>query len=101
MKTAMSSPPFPPTKTPPSSNSTATPNVSVVVSYPPPPPSPSQDAVFKMKKPLRKLTEEMYKHVPDSLMCEVCEVVPFQFHHYGAFCCNRCRAFFRRLILVY
>ena len=42
------------------------------------------------------LTKEVYRHAPQ--MCEVCEAVPFQFHHFGAFCCNRCRAFFRRYI---
>ena len=54
-------------------------------------PSKYQGVNFKKRR-----HEDIYRNAPESLMCEVCEAVPFQFHHFGAFCCNRCRAFFRR-----
>ncbi len=35
---------------------------------------------------------------PQDGLCQVCQFIPFQFHHFGAFVCNRCRAFFRRIV---
>ena len=37
-------------------------------------------------------------NAPRDGQCAVCRVVPYQFHHFGAFVCNRCRAFFSKLI---
>ena len=46
----------------------------------------------------RRRSMPIYRDAPSDGMCQVCTVVPYQFHHFGAFVCNRCRAFFRRYI---
>ncbi len=38
-------------------------------------------------------------NAPMDGQCAVCRVVPYQFHHFGAFVCNRCRAFFSKLTI--
>jgi ribosomal protein L37AE/L43A len=45
--------------------------------------------------------KERVKHIAEvDKMCSVCRVVPVQFKHFGAYACNRCRAFFREFLFL-
>jgi hypothetical protein len=81
--TAPPPPPIPPAPTPPPTTSSSS-NSSRSTSR-----LRRSSGSASGRRPSPRPYPESYRDAPANRMCQVCTVVPFQFHHFGAFVCNR------------